>query len=310
MSRSTAPDSSSSDRSRASRRPRRGRRARGRPARAPRRSPRAPRPAGRPPGRRRGRAWRRCSEHAAVLERVVPGDDAAVGLAVGASVQLFWRIVIVLITERAWPTWSRPRRTWSTTSRSWVSSATQRVVDVDEVLRVGLLRLGVRRVRRRPGSAAGWSRPRAACRSGGCRRRGRGDGDAARVRRRGLTERSARRDAPPARSARSASTWSRTAGATSRANRRIASASSVPRMKVLMPSSIASPASCSAQSRALPWRKPLPVPNRPKTLYIRRIACGPRPLASARSSITAFISASCAGRRTPSTGSTRRPGRR
>jgi flavin reductase (DIM6/NTAB) family NADH-FMN oxidoreductase RutF len=65
---------------------------------------------------------------------------------------------------------------------------------------------------------------------------------------------------------RSCSTRSRTSGTTSWANRRIVPASSDGKRYPLIPWSSVSSASCSAQTRGGPWRKPGPVPKIPGML--------------------------------------------
>jgi hypothetical protein len=67
------------------------------------------------------------------------------------------------------------------------------------------------------------------------------------------------------------------------------------RMKLLIPASKVSAASCSAQAAGGPWRKPLPDPNSPLMLYTLRTSAARRPARSAASSIRAPIAASSAG---------------
>ena len=61
-------------------------------------------------------------EHGAVLERVVGGDDAAVGRQKAPSVQPFWRIVMRLMKERTAAGSRRPAETCSIRSRRRSSS--------------------------------------------------------------------------------------------------------------------------------------------------------------------------------------------
>ena len=187
-------------------------------------------------------------EHAAVLERVVPGDDPAVGRAVDAEGP------VVLADRHAVEERADVARVdvaggeLGDELAQPVELAAQVVVDVDEVLARGLLvgpvaGVGIGRRARR----GGWPRPTGRGRSG------------ARPAGSGRRRTGARRRAPPRRAAppaparspeRSRSTSSRTAGAVSSAKRRIAASSSTARMNVLMPCSTVSPAISSALDRA------------------------------------------------------------
>ena len=166
---------------------------------------------------------------------------------------MFCRIVIVLIIDRARADVDGARGDLPDEVAQLRQLAAQVVVDVDEVLPVAAgRRERVTGASGRAGVVPGSARPGPHGRSGDRRRPSVG-ADGGRERCSARLRRQARRD--PAGRAAVARRDRAAAGATSAANRPASGASS--RMKALMPSSRASPASCSAQSRRRPRRKPV-----------------------------------------------------
>ena len=216
-------------------------------------------------------------EDAAVLERVVVGDDAAVGLAEGAErpVVLADRHPVDERADRARV--GRPARDLLDQVAQAGQLGAKGVVDVDQVPAGGLLVIAVatvriRRRRRRPLGVV----PRSLGAEARHRRRASPWPRAApspaprwpaapvqRGRAPPLRARSRPARAPPARPPR------RSAG---RRRRR-----TTERMYVLIPVVSVSSLSCSAQSCGEPSRNPAPLPKLPLTLNRRRTSAGPAP---------------------------------